>query len=798
MHWLSAIPFAAFCLAAAQVQAQGDQPGQSPQDQPRSQQRPTGVETITVTAEKVTTNIQDTALSIQALSERDLDNLNITNTAEVGTFVPGVNFLGANNTNAQLAIFMRGTGSADNDTTVNSATALYIDGVYVGTGNGAQFDLLDIERIEVLKGPQGTLFGRNTIGGVVSVVSKRPGPEWGGRARVQLGQHGEQIYRGSINVPLLGEKLFSRVSLLSRDRDYFFSPKSGDGHDDDHQEAGRVALRWLPTSTTTVDWAFDRIKIDNHNPAAQLRRSVRSGNGLCVSALGISGFDCVETNLGLPANFLDGFVRGDNGAIATDGDQFTKFDTWQNALTLTWDVNEDLEVKSISGWRKYLMSGENDLDGTPFSIFHSGQHAKHRTYYQELQAVGSTAEGFWDYVVGGTWFEEETDSDNFSNILEDAGTTLLTAALVPNGSISNTGKVSQDAFAWGLYTQHTLHLTDQLEATAGLRYSNERKEMFRGLCRFNPTLARPDSGCPTLGPSGGGPFPVDVGSFADDNRATRFDNWSPMGRLTYHWTDDILSWLSWTRGYRSGGFNNRPSDGSPASLAPFEEETISQWETGMKTGWLDNRLQVNWSGYYSEYDNQQIAIFIPGGGTATVTQNAGKSRIRGYEVDVRAVPVDGLEIILNHAFTNSDFSEFIASPGPGLPAQNLADVRTFPVIPKRTYAGLITYTFVPQKWGTLEMAANFRRFGKTSFLVDDLRRAIESNHFTVYGARVSLIDPFGVEGLMLSVVGMNVTDRSYRDNGINFSQTIGVAENTYGDPRHVAFEMTYNWGSERY
>jgi iron complex outermembrane receptor protein len=782
MYALRRIVFAV--AAASLVSSQAGAQQQPPQDQ-RSQ-RPTGVETITVTAEKTETNLQDTPLSVQAFTGRDLDNLNITNTSEIGTLSPGINLLSANNTNAQLAIFMRGTGNADNDTTVAQASGLYVDGVYIGTGNAAQFDLLDIERIEVLKGPQGTLYGRNTIGGAINVISKKPGPEWGGRARVQLGQHGEQIYRGSLNVPLIGERLFSRVSLLSRDRDYFFAPKRGDGHDDDHQKAGRLALRWLPAEPLTVDYALDRIKIDNHNPAAQLRRSLRSASGACFNFITfeISGFDCVEDLQGLPDGFLDRYIRRDNGPIATDGDQFTKFDVWQNAVTLTWDAGENLEVKSISGWRKYLMSGQNDLDGTPFSIFHSGQHAKHRTFYEELQGVGQTAGGFWEYVVGATWFEEETDSDNFSLILEDG--TGVGGLPFP---ISNTGKVEQDAYAWGLYTQHTLHLTDQLEATAGLRYSAERKESLRGLCPSNPLLLRADGNCPTAIFAAGG--------FANEVRDTRFDNWSPMGRLSYHWTDDIMSWLSWTRGYRSGGFANRPAQAfTPAQreaiLAPFKEEVLSQWETGMKTGWLDNRLQVNWSAYYSQYEEQQVAIFIPGGGTATLVQNAGESRIRGWEIDVRSVPIDGLEVILTHAYTNHDFAEFLVGPG-----DDRADERKFPTQPKRTYGGLVTYTFPAQSWGTLELAGNFRRMGKVSFLLDAARGAIYASSYTVYGGRVSVIDPFGVEGLTVSLIGTNLTDRSYRDNGINFTQAIGVVENTYGDPRHLAVELTYDWGSER-
>jgi iron complex outermembrane receptor protein len=775
MERLKGSVFAAVLMFGTQVQAQGQ--GQTPQpqqQQPRSE-RPTSVETITVTAEKTETNIQDTPLSIQAVSARDLDNLNITNTADLGTFVPGVNLLSANNTNAQLALFFRGTGNADNDTVVASATALYVDGVYIGTGNAAQFDLLDIERIEALKGPQGTLFGRNTVGGALSVVSKKPAPEWGGRLRAQFGEDGEQIYRGSINIPLLSETLFTRISLLSRDRNYFFEPKSGDGHDDDHQEAGRFALRWLPTERATIDYSTDRIKIDNHNPAWQLREVFP---GSLASFAGPT---------------FPTFVRSDNGAIATNEDQFTKFDIYQHAVTLTLDATENMELKSISGWRRYLMSGENDLDGSTLSVFNSGQHAKHRTYFQELQAVGSSESGFWDYVFGATWFEEETDSDNFSDILECCDLSIIG---IPNGSVSNTGKVEQDAYAWGVYTQHTLHLTDQIDLTGGLRYSKERKEMTRSLCPNNPGLIRAP-----LCPAGN----LALGGFVNDNRDTRFDNWSPLGRLSYRWTEDVMTWLSWSRGYRSGGFGNRPSASTDPVvleqiLGPFDEETVSQWETGIKSTLLDNRLQFNASAYYSQYEDQQLTLFIPAGGTATFVQNAGKSRIRGWETDIRAVPVDGLEIVFNHAYTNSDFSEFIASPGPGQPVSNLADQRKFPVIPKRTYAGIVTYTFPPMAFGTFEVSGNFRRFGKTSFHIDDNRRAVESSHYTVYGLRASLIDPCDMEGVTVSLLGSNVTDRSYRDNGINFGLPpfgLGYAGNTYGDPRHFAVEFTYDWGGER-
>ncbi len=776
----SAICVLAVSVAASPAAAQGG-----------GSQQPTTIESITVTAEKTEADLQDTALSIQALSAKDLETFNVINTADVGGFTPGVNFLQATNGNAQMAFVFRGTGSTDNNPIVASTVGLYVDGVYIGTGNGTQFDLLDIQRIETLKGPQGTLFGRNTIGGAINVTSIKPGPEFGGSARVRIGQHGERVYRGSLNVPLLSETLFSRLSFISRDRDPWNSPKAGEDQDDVDQMGGRLALRWTPTSALTIDYALDRIKIDNHNPSFHASEILRQGTGVCVSgAFAISGADCVEQSLGLPAGTVDSSVRRDHGPIATDGEQFIKFDVWQNSLTLTLDVSENLELKSISGWRKYKMSGQNDLDGTPFSIFHSGQHINHRTFYQELQLVGSVMDGFMDFATGVTWFEEETDADNFSDLLSDGNAQMDADAGFPF-DISNTAKTQQDAWAWGAYTQNTMHLTDALDLSLGLRYSKERKEIERSLCGSNRALVDPQR-CAALNPFFNPTF-----SFSNDVRDTRFDNWSPMARLQYSWSDDIMSWVSWTRGYRSGGFNARPGDASAGSLDPFKEETVSQWETGMKTRWLDNRLQINWSGFYSEYDDQQIAIFTPSSGTSTFILNAGKSRIRGYEIDVRAVPIDGLTLYLTHGFTRADFSEFIGvdptNPGPGV--QNLADQQDFATQPKRTYAGAATYTFPATDLGTLVVTGKFQRMDRLSFLTNKAQaRAIKASHWTTYGARVALENALGHEGLTLALIGQNLTDRDYRTNGINFSSALYGAGHNYGDPRHLAFELSYEFG----
>ncbi len=771
----------------------------SAQEQPAGPSRSAGqaVEEITVTAEKTERSLQETALSIQAFGVRDVEKLGLSRAEDVGKFTPGFVSLPGPSGPSSTTFTGRGVGERDFAPGLPQSVGMYVDGMYIGLALGMNLSLLDIERFEVLKGPQGTLFGRNTIGGAVSITTVKPQPELGGSVKLGLGTYKERSFRGMLNVPLIEERLFARVGLLRNKRDPFWKnehPSGPNDYSDNDELAWRGALRWLVSDNFTVDYSIDRLEIDNDSTAAVL---TQVDPGFQAQVLGIT------TLLGNPVDLND-YIRGEKGDIATGDPNWIKVETWQNLLTLTWDVGENTTIKSISGWRRIVFDARSDMDGTPLRFFRSGDDgSKESNFYQELQVTGNILDNMLEYALGATWFQEDATSRNFQGFQE----------VVLGGLGNQITKRYYEGHAWGIYGQTTLHATDRLHLTAGLRYSKERKETQRGYCSFQvtggsptppfftwttPDFNRPFHECV----AGGGAFvdldPSKPGLF--DDKTFRSDNWSPLFRAAYDWTDDLMTYASWTRGYRSGGFNIRFGR-DLAGLVPYEDETVSQWEAGIKSRWFDNRLQFNGSAYYAQFDDMQVSSWRSGtGGTFTVRENAGRARIRGWELEAIAVPLEGLEIRLSHGWTNAEFSEFkecdpadVAVPCTVL---DRSDAYKVAVSPKRTYTGSISYMFPESEIGTFEISSNFQRVGPMGYLADiEQWRDTANDTYTVYGARAALYDAFGVSGLQLSLTGTNITDRSYVSNGIKFGTPVvdGHTMNNFGYPRHFIFEVGYEF-----
>ena len=327
-------------------------------------------------------------------------------------------------------------------------------------------------------------------------------------------------------------------------------------------------------------------------------------------------------------------------------------------------------------------------------------------------------------------------------------------------------------------------MTDRLDLTGGLRYSYDRIEALRSGCFAN--VAQDNARlCATLSPS----------NFLNDHRSERFNDWSPMGRLAYQWTDELMTYASWSKGYHSGRYGNRPSDGSDLSLDPVAEEKVYQWEAGWKTRFFDDRVQFNGAGFYSKAKDQQLTFFVPsgGGGTATSLVNAGESRIRGWEMELQTVPVDGLDIRLTWGWTDSDFVEFIDNTG-----ANVKDQNELSIEPKRTYSAVANYTFPECDMGTFIMTGTFVWRGEQSYILNRAQAALQDGHsYGLFGARLQLVDAFGWDGITFSLSGQNIADRVYRTNGVTFPFAppfVQWAGNTYGDPRHALFEVSYEFG----
>jgi iron complex outermembrane receptor protein len=815
----------AVCIAAlgqAPVVAQEAQTEPPAPDTTR--RRTAGIEAITVTAEKREALLQETPIAISAFTTTDIQAFSFEQTDDIGTYTPGIQMDNSTTQHGQVAFYGRGAGSADNHSMVEQTVGMYIDGAYSGTGNAALFSLLDIERIEVLRGPQGTLFGRNTIGGAINIISRKPQPEFGAKAKVALGTYDKREFYGTVNVPLIGEKLLGRFSFARILRDDFWRNKgAGDDLDNRNRWAARSAIRWLPSEDWTVDWTFDWMDTNEHNN----QWISTSDFGYNANTLVASRpLDQTIAALGITYPASDPRSRGFRVYLDNEGDEawddggFQRWDVKNNAVNIAWDAAEHLQLKAITGWRRYRVGGQNDGDGSPFRLSELNFHRFHRNFLAELQAVGDWGDGRLNYTFGVNWFEQEASDDQASDVSLDVRSTASSSTLT-----------HYDTYALGYFGQGTLGITEKLHLTAGLRYTNEKKSASYFAClndrtRITSTAGRDVWNCIAAKPGqfanlnvgfnnglAGPEASINVVTDAKIKSfgvplETRFDSWTPMVRLNYDWTDELMTYLTWSKGYRSGGYSPRialaPGTSNPYNPnRPFKEEKLFSWELGLKSQFWDNRVQFNAAGYYNQYEDQQVATFIP---PATFTQNAGKSRQRGYEFEVLTQPIEGLRILLTHAWVEVDFIEF-GPPSRGrtcLTGRRCAGVapNQIPVIdsktngphvPKRKYSGFVEYTFPPQAWGTLSLNGSFLREGTKAWLDTRVQNAFtKSSSYTRYDAQARLEDAFGYEGLSLALVGKNLTNRNYICcQGIDFVTFQGYG---FGDPREVWVEIGYEFG----
>jgi iron complex outermembrane receptor protein len=616
---------------------------------------------ILVTARKREENLQETPLSISAFSADSLDARGITKVDKVAAIAPNVVFQNTptySGTTSNAVIYIRGVGQNDFTPAIEPGVGLYVDGVYIGRSIGSVLDLVDVERIEVLRGPQGTLFGRNTIGGAISITSSKPDEDFGGKVDVKLGTDARFNARGSLNVPI-SDELFSKFTVASFQQDGYVIRPDGKELGDDDTLAARGAMRWVPSDAVEVNFSMDYSRDDESGPPIVL-----TGVDFFGAPPPAAPSQAVTNNV--IASIIAGAAAppGDPTYCASDpagqvdplcynaqwvqpvggkrnfgnGDTYSETDIWGASLTIDWDLGA-YQVKSISSYRKLDAEFAVDQDGSPVSIgtytdgspIFIGQLLdlyEQEQVSQELQVLGSAFDSRLEWLLGAYYFTE--DSDNINPV-------KFTAVRVQSGG-------HYQADSWALFGQGTYALTDQLKLTAGIRYSDDQKDFLpdqfiEALNPFLPPGALPPPGTPTLPP-------VTV--------TTESSEVLPLITLSFQWTPDLLTYASYSEGYKAGGFTQRifpPEESTPI----FDPEFVKSYELGAKwTGWED-RLRLNGAVFFSDYEDLQLSV-ADETRVGPFTTNAGDAEIKGLELELALVPANDWAINAAVGLTDAEYT----------------------------------------------------------------------------------------------------------------------------------------------
>lgn len=716
-----------------------------------------GLVDIVVTATKRETNLQETPIAIAVMSDEDLQKRQASSLLDLGDGgIPSLRISTFESRQTALTIGMRGIVPDDaNQPAREQGVGVYVDGVYLGRQHGLNAGFLDVERIEVLKGPQGTLFGRNTEGGAVNMVLRAPSGEFGGRVTAGLGNYGR--YNGTLRLDLPEVAGFS-IKLdasLQHQNATTQNPLAGQkGWNYFHRYGGRAAVRWKPSEDFTADFSIDSGHDESTAFLSQLINFNPTGRPVATVAQ-------IQANGGrLPSGFVAPLpalvtVQPERAKTASVGvpQQPSIGKTFGVTSKLAWDITDDAEIRSITAWRT-VSDRQFDNSGlanrTPV-FAPNGSFSRYsiatldqRQFSQELQLVGKS--GDLDYVFGGYYFNERA---------EDSART------------PNTNRWNADGTAYSIIDPATYPLSPVARASVAFAKSYA----VYGQATYNfETLALTLGGRMTRDEKNGRLFTVNgaATSFTFRENDRRFD---PLATIAWQASDSINLYAKYATGYRAGGASSRS-----LNYRSFGPEAVKSYEVGAKTEFFDRLVRLNLAGYIMDRTDTQVDFnfFIPQtNGTVRNTLEtvnaAGTTKIRGIEADLTLRPADGLSLGMSYAYThtkvpparNTVQEQLNASLTPPVTTQVFQDVYIL-YTPKHALSGSIDYDIPVSANGTMLKLHLDGNYSSPAFTFAN--ENVKTDKSFIVNARLSLAD------MQLWDSGQNITVALWARNLLNRSQ----------------------------
>ena len=698
------------------------------------------VEEIVVTAQKREQKLQDVPVAVSAYGSEQLEAQSVLTLTDLSAKSPNVVLAPVGAYPYASAFFIRGLGFADVESTFEPAVGVEMNGVYLARNSGALQDFFDIESVEILRGPQGTLYGRNTIGGVVSVRTKTPNPgdPMSGAVQGTVGDHGRAEARFALNLPI-NDTFAARGSLLYKSYDgynhnYTLSKREGDNE----VLSGRLTLVAKPTDDFDATLVIDGDR--ERGSGASFRNAALPGNVYYNFSPNTGTLTPVQ-----PAGTSN---PSDPYTVYGNTPTFADIDTWGLALTANWRTDFGT-ITSVTGYREFKDRVQSDYDASSLNFFYALRDQSHDQLSQEIR-LASNGGGKLDYVVGGFVMKQSYDITNTQGGLIYGGATTAQVA-------------GQDNTAWAAFGQADYHVTDQLTVTAGGRYSYETKEFTNKPLFFAASRTYKD----------------------------HWDNFSPKLGVNYQFTPLVMAYGSWSKGFRSGGFNGRAA--SYTSAGPYKAETVEAFEVGVKSELFDRRLRLNGAAFSSTYSDMQVGSqgLTSAGVYESIVTNAGKAKIDGVEGEALWVVNGNLRFNANLAYLDARFKKnFTDFTSDGI--NNPTDNSDLPLAYAPKWSGSLGMTY------TRDLQIGELSFNANAVYMDDiytsggvLNRTSDVQvrpENTLYDATIAIE---GNEGWRVALWGKNLTDKEV----INNTFGLGGLGNLriYQPPRTWGFEVGYKF-----
>lgn len=751
-----------------------------------------GVEEIVVRARRRAELLQDTPVSVTALSGDVLRTTQAETLEDVAALVPNLTIL-SGRSGKDSSVVIRGVGAFP-FIYFDQGVGTYVDGVFLSRQQGALLDIVDLQQIEVLRGPQGTLFGKNTVGGAINVTTVKPKQELEGFLQVRGGNYANVDTKATLNIPIdygwFDDKLATRFTFANFYNEGYTENLIGDRASD------RNSLNFLGSARLQIT-----DDIDFTVSGTWSREQIRGLGGQCV-VIQETGFDAAPFISAAYPGYYDACRRSRPFRFRSDINGFANSISYGTWGVLRWDLGpqwffDDLNLKYTGSWREQETAIRDDAEMTEFPVFTisqlgedsiaSGQPQDARQIQQELQVSGETLDGRLSIVGGVFAYWEDAETNTGLQFLTGASPVVDDFA---NGTTDNVVRTSN--WDWAIFGQGVLDITEWLSVTAGLRYTMEKK----GLYRLVENALIPDKD-PVVPPT--------------DNRAT-FDAWTPSATVALSAPPDLLDrsgflghlmgYFTYARGFRGGGFNGGARTNTPESLASFEPEFIDSYEVGVKTSAFDRRFILSSAIFQMDRRNQQVPQIVlldcdtPPCPTDVFTRNAAKTRSRGVEAEIMAMPFDGLTVNGSFGYVEAKYVDFPE-------AQNLVTGESFnragerfPFLPEIQGNAGVQYVYdlpeMPVRWldGSLSPRVDWYYESNVINWAPELPEIRQRGYNRI---NLRLAYRFNDDVTQVALWSKNVTDEEYFKNTLAWGRLTGTAVRYYESPRTYGIEVSHSF-----
>ncbi|MBB3862659.1 iron complex outermembrane receptor protein [Novosphingobium hassiacum] len=738
-------------------------------DVARAQSTDEGIADIVVTARKRAESLQNVPIAVTALDSVALKNQSVQSVKDVQYQTPSLVIAPTNADRNSLTVSIRGQSVADTLLTVDPAIGIYIDGVNFAKTVGTELaSLVDVERVEVLKGPQGTLFGRNTTGGALSITTKMPTYTFGGELIGRTDYYGRAGGSIVLNLPISDDVLALRLVGSYDRRDSFGKNRIdglGIGGDLDGGSI-RGTLLWNASDAIEVVLRGDYNKTSTSAQAFKARELFIAAPGSRAAAGAILADRGATTLAGARLAYIaDGNTDKFWDANQNVTPSHSRVKSYGGSGTITVDLGDSTQLKSITSYRRLTRDTLMDMDGSRYNLLEVNGLTSQKLFAQEGQLTGKLLDESVDWIIGG-FYSHETGNDGTRTF---ALKSLGLPRNVVDGDVINKSIAGFGQFTW--------RFVDKLSFTGGLRYTKDTKSLISR----NRALSTPIT-CQVPSPDTPG---VCQRTFKDS-----WDDMSYTAVLDYQPRDGLLLYAKTSRGFRSGGFNLRGSI-DPQTFLPFEPENVTDYEVGLKADLLDRHLRLNLAGYRSSYKDIQRSVVVPSGngsGISTVIQNAASARINGLEAEITAKPTQALTLRATGAMTDAKYSRYVNGLGADLSGLK------FPFTPKWTYTLSAGYDF-PLDNGPLHIQADWGWQDDIYFFPDSLFNGTNGlpdlrgqKAYGLLNGRIS--KSFEKERFEVAFFVRNALNKKYYAAGLDTGSSLGFSSGIPGDPRLVGAEAS--------